>query len=350
MPNIEVKIDIEKDAWNWWGACNSSSYGVDWKERISKSLQNKISGKTKKEAYKFLFPYLAKLHKRVKLETEKNYAQKRFDEKQKQIFERMEEVTGRKICRENFIIFMTTFPRCPYNITKGYIWSYYKWGRGDYVDSFIHELLHFQTYAYWYEKCRKKLSNEDFEDLKEALTVILNESFSDIMTKPDCGYEVHKYLREELAKYWKKIKNFNSLVNYGVKIFPKFRDTIKYLQFGKYTANPPKALVNKIKKINKKFGENFIRKAFIIIMKNFNTKRYKITTAKSLKQSRLICVSDIMAKRQRTCGSLATVVASVFRTIGIPVKLIDGGYIEDNPNMNHAWNEIYDSRLKKFIA
>lgn len=350
MPKIIVKIDLEKDAWNWWDACNSKSYGVDWKEKISKRLQDKIVNRNKKQAYKFLFPYLRRLHKKINLEAERRYTQREFNKKQNQLFKIMEEVTGKKICRENFTCFMTTFPRAPYRLNQGYIWLYYKWGRGDYIDSFTHELLHFQTYAYWYEKCLKKLSHNEFENLKEALTVVLNNNFKKLMFKPDHGYYIHQYLRQELMKHWQKNKDFNKLINYGIKIYPRFKDTIKYLLFGKYTEPCPEYLIKKIKKIKaKKFNKKYVQKILNIILDEFNPKKYKITITKSFKQSRFTPVETVLKRHQKSCGSMATVVASVFRRLGIPTKLVDGNFIMEGPTMQHAWNEIYNPSLKKFI-
>ena len=50
----------------------------------------------------------------------------------------------------------------------------------------------------------KELTKKDFEDLKEALTVILNEEFMDLIIWPDKGYKVHEKLRAALAQFWRK--------------------------------------------------------------------------------------------------------------------------------------------------
>ena len=64
MFKIIVKQDIEKDAWNWWNACNKSSYGVDWKQSVDKAVQTKLVGKTRRQAFVFLIPYLKNLYKK----------------------------------------------------------------------------------------------------------------------------------------------------------------------------------------------------------------------------------------------------------------------------------------------
>lgn len=156
MPKIIIKQNIKKDAWNWWHACNKISYSENWRERIDKKLQNQIVGKTKKQAFKFLIPYLKNLYKKENIVQKKKELKSIFDKNQRQIFTRMEKVTGKKIYRNNFTCFLTTFPRAPYGYQRGYIWIPIIWPKETYIRTFVHELLHFQTYAYWEEKCLKK--------------------------------------------------------------------------------------------------------------------------------------------------------------------------------------------------
>ncbi|HLC69857.1 MAG: hypothetical protein A2840_02060 [Candidatus Buchananbacteria bacterium RIFCSPHIGHO2_01_FULL_47_11b] len=116
----------------------------------------------------------------------------------------------------------------------------------------------------------------------------------------------------------------------------------KYLQFGKYTKNCPQWLLDKVRNIKKSDSQKeYILKILEAIREEFNPEKYRTTYTNDFKKSRFISVKDVLAKRQRSCGSRATVVASVLRNLGIPTKLIHGFYIKDNPNMKHAWNEVF---------
>lgn len=347
---IKVKIDIKKDAWNWWHACNSHSFGMSWRKVINGQMQKKLLGVSKKSAYVYLIPHLNKLYKKLNIKTKTKPIQEIFNQKKDLIFQLMEKATGRKVFRNDFTLYLTTLARAPYNYPQGDVWLPIIWSEERYIDVFLHELLHFQTYAYWRKDCPKKMNNEEFENLKEALTVILDEDFKSIISRNDMGYKVHKYLRRDLTKHWQKNKNFDRLVKYGVKIYPEYKDTIKYLDFGQYVQSCPKQLIDKVRKVKtKNFSRQFAVKALELIKKEFDPKKHKVTKATNFAKSRFISSTDILKKRQSSCGSMATVVASVFRSLGIPVKLIDGMFVNDDPQMQHAWNEIYFPLLKRFI-
>jgi len=115
-----------------------------------------------------------------------------------------------------------------------------------------------------------------------------------------------------------------------------------YLQFGKYTKDYPKSLLIKIKKIKKgKSEKQYIVKVLKAIREEFDPRNYKVTYTNDFKKSRFISAANVLKKRQRSCGSLATIVASILRNLGYPTKLIDGFYIKDNSKMRHAWNEVF---------
>jgi len=155
MQKIVIAQNIRKDAWNWWDACNKVSYGEDWKQRIEKKIQDKMIGKTREQSFAFLIPRLNTLYKRENINQKKKEIQDIFDLRGREIFSRMRKVTGHKIYRENFTCFLTTFPRAPYNYNRGFIWIPIIWPKEAYVRTFVHELLHFQTYAYWEKRCLK---------------------------------------------------------------------------------------------------------------------------------------------------------------------------------------------------
>lgn len=116
----------------------------------------------------------------------------------------------------------------------------------------------------------------------------------------------------------------------------------KYLQLSKYTKDCPKSLLNKVKKTKKpKNDRSYVIEILELIRGEFDPRKFKTTYTNNFKKSRFISVKNILKKRQRSCGSMATVVASVIRSLGYPTKLINGFYVKEKDDMRHAWNEIY---------
>jgi len=226
MPKIIVKINLEKDAWNWWDGCNKVSHGVDWKLRIPEHLRVKIIGKSQKEAFDFLIPFLTNWYQEndVAIKAYLKDLKKIFNKKGNKIFQIMEKVTGQPVYLDKFYCFITSFPRSPYNFEKGYIWLqiFHKSEIGgnpeNQITIFIHELLHFQVHYYYEKELKKQLTNKQFEYLKEAMTVIINDEFKEIITVEDKGYEIHKELRIKLLAIWRQEKSFDKFIDEGIKI------------------------------------------------------------------------------------------------------------------------------------
>lgn len=218
--SYKIHQNIYQDAWNWWDACNSTSHGVDWKKKINPKIVKNIHGKRKKEAYVFLIPFLRTKYKKEKdrFKESKESISNQFKEKFEIGCKKIVKMMRKPLYRRDFRFYLTTFKRAPYNIEKGLIWLPI-----DYLDPisvFLHELCHFQFFHYWRKNPKSpvsQLSDEQFEFLKESLTIILDKDFLSIIRKPDQGYKLHQDFRKELSKFWKKEKDFNKLVEFGTK-------------------------------------------------------------------------------------------------------------------------------------
>jgi hypothetical protein len=220
-----VKLDIEEDAWNWFFSCNRNSHGVDWKNRVSPDIYKNIHGKTKKEARDFLIPFLEQkyIDEKDKIDKHIDFITDVYNQKLQKACKKLEEVMGKPIYRNDFTFFITTFPCGPYNYSKGYVWEYIGWNNP--VMGFLHELAHFQFIHYWRnnpDSDVSKLSDAQFEWLKESLTMILDRDFLPLIECVDIGYDIHQPLRSELHKFWKTNHNFDKLVELGVKLIPKY--------------------------------------------------------------------------------------------------------------------------------
>ncbi len=219
MPNITIKFDLVEDAINWWEAGNKISHGVVWKDLMKPELQDRIVGKTKEEALEFLFLYLGDYYKNRNLEDYTKEIQAGFDSIKDSLFSRMESVTGHPIYRSDFTLFITSFNRFPYNYDQGYVWISDRGDIDKQVGIFIHELLHFQYFAYFGERIWKELGPKLHGEIKEAMTVILNEEFKDITSVRDKGYLIHREMRDNLLKIWQKERNMERFIEQTIKFY-----------------------------------------------------------------------------------------------------------------------------------
>ena len=116
----------------------------------------------------------------------------------------------------------------------------------------------------------------------------------------------------------------------------------KYLQLSKYYRNCPRGFLDKVKNIKtSRGGKRHVIEILELIRGEFDSRKFKTSYTNNFKKSRFISVKNVLKKRQRSCGSMATVVASVMRNLGYPTKLINGFYVKEKDDMRHAWNEIY---------
>jgi hypothetical protein len=76
-------------------------------------------------------------------------------------------------------------------------------------------LQHFQVIHYYGDTLMKDLSDVEFEFLKEALTVILNDECLEFLGKIDCWYPLHQRLRRNILREWRQHHNFQKLLMYG---------------------------------------------------------------------------------------------------------------------------------------
>lgn len=111
-------------------------------------------------------------------------------------------------------VYLTTNNRCTYNFDKGYFFVYMY---APHPNSIImHELFHF--YTGYISKARQLLSSpsrENYNDLKESLTELLNVEFSEFMMGTvDKGYPQHQALREQVRSLWFSHKNIISVINH----------------------------------------------------------------------------------------------------------------------------------------
>lgn len=117
---------------------------------------------------------------------------------------------------EDITAYLTITGRFPYNIERN---LFFVSVLRDNVNSIaMHELWHFYTWYKFGKDQIAKLGSQKYNDLKEALTVLVNEECTDLMNgEMDKGYLQHKELREKIVNFWVKDKNMDNLWKYLIE-------------------------------------------------------------------------------------------------------------------------------------
>ncbi|MBM3233874.1 hypothetical protein FJZ19_02145 [Candidatus Pacearchaeota archaeon] len=200
----KFKIDIKKDYKNYIKALSNDK----WKDKVPTELKRENISTYLEEKYIIE----KELIKRIV-----NNINKLWFRKEREIFRRIEEVTGKKTVG-NFKIILTTIKFCPYMLKTNEIMIYYLYSPEKFCEVLTHELLHFNFHQFFFEKVEERIGTEKAHMLKESVTFLINEEFQDILKEDDKGYPKHQELRKRLSDIWKSEKNFQKLVEKGTEI------------------------------------------------------------------------------------------------------------------------------------
>ena len=132
---------------------------------------------------------------------------KEWDQIGTQFEDRAERVFGINI-PETITAYLTITRRYPYNIKDNYF--FVSTTPVNIRGIAMHELWHFYTWEKFGEREIIRLGMNKYNDVKEALTILLNLECSDLMNANDFGYPQHQALRKVIADTWIKTKNIEN--------------------------------------------------------------------------------------------------------------------------------------------
>lgn len=121
---------------------------------------------------------------------------------------RSEKIFDCKYPMEEVTVFLTTNSRCTYNTAEKYF--FVSIPRVDVAHvTIMHELFHFYTK----EAFENLIPKENYNNIKESLTVLLNVEYSDLMGEAkDEGYSQHTEMRQTITDLWSEGKNMKEIV------------------------------------------------------------------------------------------------------------------------------------------
>ena len=209
---VKFKFDKHKDIWNYWSSANEKSQFLDFSKFINPELLKLIKGKTQKEASKIIERNLSNIHNNPLIKIYLEAVSKAWKSIEKKYFENLVKITKKPICSEKFTAYTTTTVRCPYEKKENWFMINFFSPIPHSLKTIGHEIMHFQFYKYYFDEIEKEIGKEKTEDLKEALTVLLNLEFRNLWLVEDKGYPKHEKLREFIEKEWKKEPDFENLL------------------------------------------------------------------------------------------------------------------------------------------
>lgn len=231
MNKLNFDYNLKKDAWSWvLIAKDKNNWGLNWREQIaqiSDDLLDKIEKTNFASAQKVVEKYiendLKKEYKRKVMKAEMQALEKSWLLIEKKYFETLSTITDKPIFTDKFDCFFTTGFMCPYSEKENWfmvsMWHSIPFS----ITTICHEIMHLQFLHYYRSYLKKKgLTNNQIEDLKESLTVLLNGvEFDSVILSQDNGYPEHDKLRKKLSDVWSKNKDFKNLLDEAIIFIKK---------------------------------------------------------------------------------------------------------------------------------
>ena len=205
---LTFTYEPEKDIWCLLTYGKTSSNSSE-PTKIYEALLVESNNKPEETvASRFIEDYLSKTNIHV-LEYVTKY-QSNWDRVAHEFQKKAENIFGVSLTN-NVTAYLTVNTRCPYDI-YGNIF-FVSFSAYSAQKTAMHELWHFYTWYKFGVVWEKKLGKQKYNDLKEALTVLLNVECKDILPEGvyDGGYPQHKELRENILTFWQEERNMEKL-------------------------------------------------------------------------------------------------------------------------------------------
>ena len=207
---ISFKYNKEKDVWcllnKGKGSNNSSNPTKVYELLVSEYGENP----SEEETSQFIDNYLEGSN--VSLNDFIKQYSADWESVANEYHKRAEKIFGASLPHD-ITAYLTVNNRNPYSISDNMF--YVTVPRENERKTIMHELWHFYTWYGLGTDQEEKLGKQKYNDIKEALTVLLNEECGDLMPEGvvDEGYPQHQELREEIRKLWRRQKDIRSVWN-----------------------------------------------------------------------------------------------------------------------------------------
>lgn len=218
---------IEKDAWAWTVIVKSDHlWGLNRREQsshIPDALFFQMLKSSFPKAQKLAENYLktcslAKDWERI-IESQREALEKVWRPVEQKYFKTIEAIMERPMYTDRFYCYITSGYMCPYDVEADMFIASMWHNLPNSITTIGHEVMHLQFLCNYKKYLQKKgLRVSQIEDLKEALTFLLNEpEFQGILLSRDRGYPEHQKMRRWLKKIWSKEKDFQKFLDRAIR-------------------------------------------------------------------------------------------------------------------------------------
>jgi hypothetical protein len=230
MTILEFKVDKESDIKIWlrFLKLNKATYGLNFLELLPKELLSNLLNKSEENQKEIILEYIKQYYTEKNLDKFRINAYNKIKDNFDLIIERLEKLHNKKLPVKRIIVKYGTFTACPYiyqgkkSQTYGLFINNLVIENNIQIMVFTHEVMHLFFHYYFDDYCIEKgLSKKQTSDLKEAVTVLLNLEFKDLIEIEDKGYTDHKFIRQIITDLWKSQqedkKDFLKLIDDVIK-------------------------------------------------------------------------------------------------------------------------------------
>ncbi len=202
---LRFKYNLDKDIYNYL-AINGAKYKGGSSRALDYYFKRFPDGLTEDNLKKFIAGYVDYNH--VDINQKLVSIQESWAKVEAEFISRMNRLFKISFPLETFTAYLTTADRCTLGSDYFFVAVF-----GQQQNKIImHELLHFYTYIA-FKKEFFQLEEKQIYDVKETMTELLNQEFSDLIGIPDGGYPQHKELREKFRQFWLEKKDIEKAVN-----------------------------------------------------------------------------------------------------------------------------------------
>lgn len=209
MLKVHFKYDLDKDVDNFLRgtqSVNSSAHTKLQKLYIEKhgNVYNRETVKT------FIETYIRNNH--LDLSDTVVSIEQGWRPIEESFISKTEKLFGITYPTESITAYLSTNSRCTYNIRDNYF--FVSIGAKSSNAYIMHELFHFYTwYAFHDELVRQGINENQYNDIKESLTELLNIEYKDLMSRVvDGGYPQHTEMRQKVGELWMATKDLHRTV------------------------------------------------------------------------------------------------------------------------------------------